>query len=755
MAGHSGGIRRAIMVGAALLAFAALALSTWFADVGRAHYQDALRGADIARLAESLRAAELEARSDGAVSPAVSARVEEATRRLDALIGELARRGSHAEELNRTSTSLDRFRANVAVELASLRAGNLDKANGNDAELTADSYADLQSATAEMANASRRKASAVHQTMATGQRVLVPAVLASVVLLVTVTERARRRDQLNALERRKDDRFRSLVQNATDLIVVTDEAGGVLYVTPSIEAILGRPAEEVLGADLRRHLHPGDLVEMVEGSVTARFAHADGSWRHLDGTTVDLRDDPSVQGFVWNLRDLTEQRALEGQLAHQALHDPLTGLANRVLFRDRTEQALARAARSRRAVTVLFLDLDGFKTINDSLGHDAGDEVLITVAERCKTCLRPGDTFARLGGDEFAVLLEDGDRSAGELVAGRIIEAIGRNVPVAGKEAPLSVSIGVAAGRSGPMSVDELLRNADTAMYAAKAEGKAVYRVFRPEMHEAAQARLELSAELRHAVARDELVLHYQPTVSLDDTRIDGFEALLRWRHPTRGLVAPLEFIPLAEETGAIIEIGAWVLDRACEEAARLAHLGLSMNVNLSPKQLAHKGLVGLVREVLERHRLDPGLLVLEITESTLMHDTDLAVAKLHELRRLGVRLAIDDFGTGYSSLNYLRLLPIDILKIDKAFVDSASSGNAQGEAFIQAMVKLGHTLELKTVAEGIETADQAAQLREVGCTAGQGYFYARPMPAERIDDVLEEFGLVTAAAATPGRRSG
>jgi diguanylate cyclase (GGDEF)-like protein len=432
---------------------------------------------------------------------------------------------------------------------------------------------------------------------------------------------------------------------------------------------------------------------------------------------------------------LTDARRVDAML-HQALHDALTGLPNRALFTDRLQHALTQGRRRGTGCAVIFLDLDRFKTVNDSLGHAAGDELLIAVARRIDDSLRSADTAARLGGDEFAVLLEDlADAQEAAIVAQRITEALRTPLVLQGREMFVSASVGIACGRDG---ASELLRKADVAMYRAKAQGKGRCIVFEESMQAEVLERLELEGELQRAIERDEIDVHYQPVIALDGQTLAGFEALARWHHPTRGLVPPPIFIPLAEDNGSIVALGRQVLRTACAQAARWTQELPSaepriMSVNLSGRQLEDPNIVGDVADALADSGLPPSALVLEITETVLMQDTEATITRLAQLKALGVRLAVDDFGTGYSSLRYLRRFPIDILKMAKPFVDGLEVDDA-GRALARAIVELASSLKLSCIAEGIEASGQADVLHELGCGMGQGFHFARPMaPADLV----------------------
>jgi diguanylate cyclase (GGDEF)-like protein/PAS domain S-box-containing protein len=552
--------------------------------------------------------------------------------------------------------------------------------------------------------------------------------------------------------RTSEQRFRSLVQNSADVHMVVTADGTITYESSAVERVLGYEAEDRTGQSLLTMTHRDDRARVEElltdvarapdGLVSGevRLRHADGSWRWVEMLVKNLLADPAVAGVVVNYRDVTGRRMLEDELRHQAFHDSLTGLPNRALFLDRLSHGLTRRRRFRGPLAVLFVDLDDFKTVNDSLGHAAGDDLLKAVAERLAGALRSGDTIARMGGDEFAVLVEDATgRDAPEKIAQRLLGALQAPFSVNGRELFVRASVGLTVSTTRSDSAEEMLRNADTAMYTAKANGKNRIGSFEASMHDAAQKRLSLKVDLERAVERGEFFVVYQPIVDLAGHDIPALEALVRWRHPGRGVVSPSEFIPLAEETGLIVPLGNWVLETACRQLRawdKETGKETSVSVNVSARQVQRAQFTADVAAVLEATGVDARRVTLEFTESVLMQDTDVTVETLRELKRHGLRLAIDDFGTGYSSLNYLRRFPIDELKIDRSFV--TQMGREPGQlAVVRSIVRLAETLKLRTVAEGIEDEAQLHNLRQLGAGYGQGFLFGEALGPEQVGELL------------------
>jgi diguanylate cyclase (GGDEF)-like protein/PAS domain S-box-containing protein len=571
-------------------------------------------------------------------------------------------------------------------------------------------------------------------------------------------------------KRMGEARFRSLIQNASDMIVVAQPDLPWASVAPSIEVVLGYSREVVKTLDVSKLLHPDDvdqaeiLVEtMLRGTRSGpirtdwRLRHADGRWIQMEVIASDLSSDPDVRGVVLNLRDVSDQRLLEEQLLHRAFHDGLTDLANRALFADRVDRALGRMQRRGTSVSVLLIDLDDFKFVNDALGHAGGDDLLVQVGVRLRGSLREDDTAARLGGDEFAVCAEFDPTGESDLtaLATRIIGIFDEPFSLQGTAMTVRASVGISTAGDHTLTRADMLREADFALYAAKNSGKGTFRFFKPNLHEEALARVERQADLEKAVEAGQLRLYYQPIVRLFDGAITGMEALVRWQHPVDGLLPPLDFIPLAERSGVILALGDWVLDQAC---ADLSHWQRSwraaygttpcVSVNVSARQLESGNFVETVDSALNRHGIDPSTLTLEITESCLAEDTEEMRSCVFQLNDRGIALSMDDFGTGYSSLSRLQRFPMRNLKIDRSFVLEA--GTKSGLALLDAIVSMARSLGLSIVAEGIETEEQAKALEALGCEEGQGYLYWRPMTAAAVDELFEAASKSHAAAIAP-----
>jgi diguanylate cyclase (GGDEF)-like protein/PAS domain S-box-containing protein len=572
------------------------------------------------------------------------------------------------------------------------------------------------------------------------------------------------------IRQRNEAYFRALVQDASDAIVIVADDGTVKYATPSTVAIFGDITVEGqhlwdLVAEQDREDFAHTFMRLRERArfgprvVEREITRLDGKSVRIQARCSDLREEPNVAGLVFTLRDVTAQHQLEEELKHRAFHDALTGLPNRLLFQDRIAQQVASAARNEAIAGVLFVDLDDFKVVNDTKGHSVGDELLVAAAARLAALVRESDTAARLGGDEFALLIGDAETTeAVEAAAARIVGAFAEPFALATGLVTTTVTVGVATTKDST-DTDELLRHADLALYAAKAAGKRQWRRYQPVLSSGLIRRREIQEALEEAVSKSAFTLVYQPIVALDTGELAGFEALIRWPHPQWGMMQPSQFITLAEETGQIIAIGSWVLDRATADITRLrdaeaARLNggpagrrrdLYISVNVSARQFADVGFCDTVRQVLDTSGLDSRALMLELTETALLRRDERLHSDLAELKAIGVKLAIDDFGTGYSSLSYLRDLPIDVVKMDRSFVEGIAESD-QRLAVAEGIVQIARTLRLEVVAEGIETEEQQALLRAMGCHYGQGYLLAMPMPASQAEELVRS-GL---SAATP-----
>ncbi len=557
----------------------------------------------------------------------------------------------------------------------------------------------------------------------------------------------RRRAELELRE--AQERFRSAFEHAPIGMALISVDGRLFRVNRALVEILGRGESELLASSILDLSHPEDREACREAMARLLFGHSascqlEQRYLHHDGHPVwvsvsaslvrDVNGQPLY--LVCQFEDIAERRASGEALAHQAIHDPLTGLPNRLQFVERLGRELARAEQCNERIAVLFLDVDRFKVVNDSLGHSAGDRLLVAVADRLSATVGPNDIVGRFGGDEFTILCHDvTSEETAELIAERLSEAIARPVALMEGEVFVTASIGIALSGGSVDSPETLLRSADAAMYRAKDNGRDRSELFDAGTHHRAVDDLRTGNALHRAIERGEMRMYYQPMISLDTGALLGFEALIRWEHPERGLVPPMEFIPLAEETGLIVPLGAWALEEACRQAVRWHEAApdappLLMHVNLSPRQLAEPALPNEVARVLHDTGIQPSTLWLEITESTLMRDAESAVSALGALRALGLHLAVDDFGTGYSSLAYLERLPVEALKIDQSFIEGVGT-RKDSTTIVSAIVGLARALRLSTVAEGIETPGQLRRLQEMGCDHGQGYLFGPARPAD------------------------
>ena len=588
-------------------------------------------------------------------------------------------------------------------------------------------------------------------------------------LIGVITDVTRYKEAESALET-SEARFRVLTESSLDLISVMDEDGTIRYQSPALRHLMGYDPSETMGSNVFDMIHRDDVEEaraafrrVIERrqssqAIEFRIRHRDGMWRTFESLGTNCLNNPHIRGVVFNSRDITDRKMIQQRIQHLAYHDNLTGLPNRSLLQDRLAHSIAHAERAQRKVAVLFIDLDYFKNINDTLGHDVGDELLRQVSRRLSECIRLEDTIARQGGDEFIVLLDSLEESRGaSVVAEKILNSLRSPFILGGTEQHVSGSLGIALYPEDGLDPQTLLKNADTAMFHGKSLGKNTYQFFTQQMNIAVKRRMLLETALRRAVMLKSFALHYQPQINLDTGEIVGVEALVRWRSEDGTTLLPGDFIAVAEETGLINEMGEWVLREGCRQAKAWRDAGMHpmrMAINLSARQFSDRSFLEMVNRVLDDTGFDPAWLEMEITESQVMRQTEGMIMLLNQLSEMGIHLAIDDFGTGYSSLSYLKRLPIQKLKIDQSFVRDITV-DPNDTAIVVAIINMARSLDLETIAEGVETAGQLALLRSKGCRMGQGFLFSPPASAENLEEMLRQNNVYARLPAVASASSG
>jgi diguanylate cyclase (GGDEF)-like protein/PAS domain S-box-containing protein len=739
---------------------AAVLVVRWQGDADRAQGEQ-LKLTQVAAAANHVGTLEWQAIASRDVSSEVAADARTGFSGIRSILAELRRLDPGGRLTGRDiPNDLTAYEAAVAQEFRLLEAGQMSRALEEDQNFVDPGFQRLsRQLTVASANQARTAANArasarVGSAAAAGLGLLIIGLL--LWRFTRAQQRLTRTQERAESIRRSGREFRALAQNASDLVTVIDRDATIRYQSDSVERILGYPASDLAGRRITELIHPDDVPRLasllpndgrpvpdVHTRFECRMRHRDGRWTDVEMVLAPMAQDEDDDRLVLTSREIGERKALEEQLRHQAFHDALTGLPNRALFEDRVEHALATAGRTDTRTAVIFADLDGFKLVNDSLGHAAGDDLLRMIAQRLRDCTRGADTVARLGGDEFAILLVGSDDGDAEVMAKRVTESLAAPLSLMDRQMTPQMSLGIAVSSADACDREALMRNADIAMYAAKRRGQGGLAHFEASMQISAAREFEIADELERALVEGQFELHYQPIVDLGTEEIAGVEALLRWNHPREGLLGPMEFIPLTEQTGAIVPIGRWVLQEACLQVGkwnrgRAPADALYLCVNLSTRQLDDPGLVADVRSALEASDLVPGQLVLELTESLFIGDTESTRSRLEELKAAGVRLAVDDFGTGYSALSYLQRFPLDILKIDRSFIEGLQRGNDQSN-IVRALIELGGAMDLDIVAEGIEQPDQLAELRRMHSDYGQGFLFGRPLTADALTALLSK----------------
>jgi diguanylate cyclase (GGDEF)-like protein/PAS domain S-box-containing protein len=742
--------RFGLLVAAPLVVIVMAGGLAWLQDTARDRQAGAYAVVDVHESVSALRAHEREAAADHGVLDPQLEHVAEHTLEARLGVAGLGATELPAGDRQAVAQAFDGY-VTAARRLMTLFAeGDLEAATAHDYNSVAPAYNELDDTLVRVRERNDATVARVQRLTDVASIATFAVGLLAIVLLLLKFGRAQQAATAAATLRESEARLRALNATSSDVTAVVGDDLRIRWIAASIERVFGYPQDSALGVSVFDLVHPDDAHATVEalgrGGVAPAFRirHADGHWVDVEAAVADQRRHSLVAGYVVGLRDVTERTHLEARLRHQAFHDHLTGLANRALLEDRLGQALRRAERDGGVVGVVFCDLDDFKDVNDTLGHDVGDELLVAVADRIAGELRATDTLARVGGDEFLLLLDRlGGTEEAETIARRVLAALGRPLRLAGEEHVVRASLGVTVGGCGT-DARGLLRDADTAMYAAKRRGGGGYELFVDRMGEEVALRLRLRSELELALRREQFVVHYQPIVALATGRVVGLEALVRWQHPERGIVPPAQFIPLAEQSGLIVPLGAWVLQTACAQVARwreeLGREDLYVSVNLASRQLVRPQLADEVACALASAELPASALLLEVTESALIDDVEGSARRLEQLRELGVRLAIDDFGTGYSALSYLREFPMDVLKIDRSFVQDLS-GSDRDNALVDAMIKMASSLGLAVVAEGIEHEDQRDRLDALACTHGQGFLFSRPATAAEVGQLIATGG--------------